>query len=336
MYCHNEGNTKMAMLTKEQILISIDRLTRFKSAEVKYLRVYKDIVLHNLIEPSFSKNDLDNMDYEKLRDYAQEVFNFSIKKVFGKISSDLSINKELLKYENSVSYLNDKTINLIDNKFDYKSCIEFIDKKSVPNLIWIKSIKNNADIKKERQKLGFRFPIEMVILVEGATEETLLPEFAKLCDFDFDKNGVFIIPAGGKNQVVKLYYEICDLLKLPIYILLDKDGVENAKEISHRLKPKDKIHIIECGEFEDLLSNDLVERTLKLAFNNISLINDDIIPSAGHRVEYLEEIFKHRGMHEFKKVEFSQLVKENIHSKSDVTSEIFKIMDEIKMLKSNS
>ncbi len=323
-------------LTKEQILISIDRLTRFKSAEVKYLRVYKDIVLHNLIEPSFSKNDLDNMDYEKLRDYAQEVFNFSIKKVFGKISSDLSINKELLKYENSVSYLNDKTINLIDNKFDYKSCIEFIDKKSVPNLIWIKSIKNNADIKKERQKLGFRFPIEMVILVEGATEETLLPEFAKLCDFDFDKNGVFIIPAGGKNQVVKLYYEICDLLKLPIYILLDKDGVENAKEISHRLKPKDKIHIIECGEFEDLLSNDLVERTLKLAFNNISLINDDIIPSAGHRVEYLEEIFKHRGMHEFKKVEFSQLVKENIHSKSDVTSEIFKIMDEIKMLKSNS
>lgn len=323
-------------LTKEQILISIDRLTRFKSAEVKYLRVYKDIVLHNLIEPSFSKNDLDNMDYEKLRDYAQEVFNFSIKKVFGKISSDLSINKELLKYENSVSYLNDKTINLIDNKFDYESCLEFIDKKSVPNLIWIKSIKNNADIKKERQKLGFRFPIEMVILVEGATEETLLPEFAKLCDFDFDKNGVFIIPAGGKNQVVKLYYEICDLLKLPIYILLDKDGVENAKEISHRLKPKDKIHIIECGEFEDLLSNDLVERTLKLAFNNISLINDDIIPSAGHRVEYLEEIFKHRGMHEFKKVEFSQLVKENIHSKSDVTSEIFKIMDEIKMLKSNS
>ena len=35
---------KIKPLTKEQILISLDRLTRFKNPEIKYLRVFKDII----------------------------------------------------------------------------------------------------------------------------------------------------------------------------------------------------------------------------------------------------------------------------------------------------
>ena len=60
--------------------------------------------------------------------------------------------------------------------------------------------------------------------------------------------------------------------------------------------------------------------------------NDEISENVGHRVEYLEEIFKHRGMHEFKKVEFSQIVKQNIKSKSDITPEITEIINQIKEL----
>ena len=38
---------KYKKLTKEQLLISFDRLTRFKEPVIKYERVFKDIILSN-------------------------------------------------------------------------------------------------------------------------------------------------------------------------------------------------------------------------------------------------------------------------------------------------
>lgn len=325
---------KIKPLTKEQIIISIDRLTRFKNTETKYLRVFKEIILHNLISPNFNKHDLDIMPYEEIKKYAQEVFNYSVKELCGNLSQDFSLNRKLYDYENSVFNISVETQKLLDNEIDYLSCLEFVN-SDVKNLLWLKELVKNTDIRAERFNKGFLFPIELVILAEGATEQTLLPDFAKLCDFDFDKNGIFIIPAGGKNQVVKIYYELCESLKLPIFVLFDKDGVRNAKEIEPKLRNIDKIHIIECGEFEDALSQDLVNRTLKSELENISETKTDFEEIKGQRVKYLEEVFKHRGMHEFKKVEFSQMIKGNIRSKSDLTPEIIGIIDEIRNLKSN-
>lgn len=54
------------------------------------------------------------------------------------------------------------------------------------------------DIKQERFKNSLRFPVEKVVIAEGATEETLLPEFAKRCGYDFDKEGIYVLSAGGK------------------------------------------------------------------------------------------------------------------------------------------
>ena len=47
---------KYKKLTPEQIKISLDRLTRFKFTREKYLRVFSDIILSNLIEPKINKN----------------------------------------------------------------------------------------------------------------------------------------------------------------------------------------------------------------------------------------------------------------------------------------
>ena len=64
-------NLKIKQLTKEQLTISIDRLTRFKETETKYLRVFKDIITNNLIEPKIKKHELDEMDYENLKNIAE-------------------------------------------------------------------------------------------------------------------------------------------------------------------------------------------------------------------------------------------------------------------------
>ena len=157
-----------------------------------------------------------------------------------------------------------------------------------------------------------------------------MPEFAKICGYDFDKEGVYVISASGKNQVVKLYYKLVEDLKLPIFVLLDKDAKENLEEISPRLRKIDRIHLLECGEFEDLLPQDLINRTIEYEFSNISIIEKDLLSSNEPRTKVLEEFFRTRGMHEFKKAEFAGMVKNRIKSESDVSPEIVRIIDEIK------
>ncbi len=319
---------KIKPLTKEQIIISIDRLTRFKHPEIKYLRVFKDIILSNLIIPKFKKSELDKMDYATLRDYAQNIINSSLKTT----ENDYGINKKIYNYEKSIFFLNDETLKLLNNQINYKGCLNFIENTDKKNLAWLKELNEINDIIKSRQEKALHYPVEKIIIAEGATEETLLPEFAKLCGYDFDKNGIHLIAAGGKNQVVRVFYEMSQSLKIPIFVLLDKDGTENSKEIQPKLRSQDKIHIINCGEFEDLLPEDLIKRTINYGLKDISIIEEQELKETTSRVKFLKEVFKTRGMHEFKKVEFAQMVKTNITSSSDVSTEIKNIIEEIKKL----
>lgn len=324
-------NSKVKPLTKSQIIISIDRLTRFKNTETKYLRVFKDILTQNLIEPKFKKTDLEKMDYSELRNWAEFVINYSLEMAGLTLENDYLINQRLLNYENSVFENNKNVQELLNNKINYRACLSYIDEKSPKNLLWLKNLEISSDIRKSRFDNSLRFPVEKVVIAEGATEETLLPEFAKRCGYDFDKEGIYVLSAGGKNQVVKLYYQLVESLKLPIFVLLDKDAKENLEEIQPKLRDIDKIHLLDCGEFEDLLPIKLVERTLDYELKNISMLEKEKLNEDIPRVKFLEEVFKTRGMHEFKKVEFAQMVKKNIKHEEDISPEVVEIIDEIRL-----
>ncbi len=324
-------NSKVKPLTKSQIIISIDRLTRFKNTETKYLRVFKDILTQNLIEPKFKKTDLEKMDYSELRNWAEFVINYSLESAGLTLEDDYLINQRLFDYEISVFENNENVQELLKNKINYKACLNYIDENSPKNLLWLKNLETSSDIRKSRFDNSLRFPVEKVVIAEGATEETLLPEFAKRCGYDFDKEGIYVLSAGGKNQVVKLYYRLVESLKLPIFVLLDKDAKENLEEIQPRLRSIDKIHLLDCGEFEDLLPIKLVERTLDYELKNISMLEKEKLNEDVPRVKFLEEVFKTRGMHEFKKVEFAQMVKKNIKSNEDISPEVVEIIDEIRL-----
>lgn len=327
---------KIKPLSKEQIIISIDRLTRFKNPEVKYLRVFKDILTNNLITPKFKKSEFDEMDYTELKNYAQNVINYSLEKLGFDLDEDYTINQRLFDYETK-TFTTDKNVHeLLKNKINYKACIELITKDCPINLKWLKILEKSTDFIKDRENFALRFPLEKVVISEGITEETLLPEFAKLCGYDFDKNGVYMLSAGGKNQVVKLFYQLAETLNIPIFVLMDKDAEENYNEIKPRLRGFDKVHILECGEFEDLLPLSLVKKTLSYGLKNISMIELEAINQDCGMVKILEEIFRHRGMHEFKKSEFAQMVKENLASDADISPEIAEIIKEIKITNKNS
>lgn len=330
-------NSKVKLLNKEQLVISIDRLTRFKNTETKYFRVFSDILISNLITPRFKKSEIEQMDYDELKMWAEYIINYSLEDLGLKSDNDLLINQRLYDYEKSVFYFDKNVEKLLKNKINYKGFIKLVDSNSVKNLRWLRALSDTEDIAGARYKNSLRFPVEKVIIAEGATEETLLPAFAKFCGYDFDKEGIYILSAGGKNQVVKLYYNLVETLKLPIFVLLDKDARENLEEIKPRLRPCDKIHLLECGEFEDLLPLDLIKRTLEYELNNISILEYEMLTTNEPRVKILEEVFKTRGMHEFKKAEFARMIKENIKTQDDISSEIEAIIEEIKVnpVKSN-
>ena len=305
------------------MVISIDRLTRFKYTEQKYLRVFFDVILSNLIEPKFRKKDLEVMDYSSLKYFAENIINTSLTSILGEVENTLNINKKLKNYENQIFNLNDNVNILLDNSINYDAFIKFVTENSVQNLQWLKTLSPEC-----KNKIKTKFPIKEVIIVEGITEETLLPVFAKQCGFNFDEKGIQIVSAGGKNQVVKMFYLLSEQLKLPIFVLLDNDAQENYNQIKPKLRKTDKIHLINGGEFEDILPKELILRTLNDHFANLNSIEESEFIDESI-VKNLEEIFKKKGFHEFKKAEFAQLIKNNVNSKNDVSVEIEQIIKEL-------
>lgn len=320
---------KIKPLTKEQLTISLDRLTRFKPTEEKYLRVFKDIITSHLLVPKFSKKQLDAIEYDEIKNLAQVVINFSIKTLNAELTKDFSINKKLLEYEKSVFKLDKNVEKLVDNKINYQDAIKLINYKNnlALNLKWLKSLAENNNQLQNRANLGLKFPVEKLILVEGITEEILLPKFAKICGFDFDKKGIYLISAGGKNQVVKLFYMYSEILKLPIFVLLDKDGGANAQEIKPKLRKNDIVYILESGEFEDTIPLSLIKKSLNKHFDYPKVKLDDLRQDLP-MTKILEEIFKQRGQ-EFKKAEFASLVAQNISDNKDISEEIKTVISKL-------
>ena len=327
---------KYKALTKEQILISLDRLTRFKPTKEKYLRVFFDIILGNVIEPKFKRIELENTDYKKICDLAVQVLNSSITDILKTSNLTLprgeginSINVKLAEYENSIFNNDEQTQILLNNDINYIDAINLIDESCVVNLRWLKSLSESTDLKTMREEHYLKFPIEKVLLVEGLTEEILLPAFSKFLGHDFYQKGIQVIPAGGKSQVVKMYYRLSEELRLPIFLLLDKDAEENIKQIKPKLRACDKIHLVSCGEFEDLLPKSLIIKTINKHLENFNSICESDLVEGVPEVKNLENIFKTKGLHTFKKAEFAKLVRANISEDTDVSDEIKEIIKEI-------
>ena len=329
---------KFKNLTKEQLIISFDRLTRFKPTKEKYFRVFSDIILSNLTEPVYKKSDLLNMHAAELTAISEEIINSSLEELIprptGEGLGEGIINDILKEYENTVFINDEDTQSYLNNKINYNLFIPLIDESSTIHLRWLKALSqmlyvNAHNLLKLRHEKRLKFPIQKVLLVEGITEEILLPVFSRYLGYDFYKEGIQILAAGGKNQVVKMYYKLLEELKIPIFVLLDKDAEDNINQIKPKLRDIDKIHLVSCGEFEDLLPKSLIIKTLNNELTNFAFVTEEDFNPELSSAENLDNIFKIKGLHEFKKAEFAKLVKDSVSEDSDISPEIASIIMEI-------
>lgn len=331
---------KIKPMTIEELTLAVDRLTRFKFPEIKYNRVFREIIAKYQISPKIGFKEYEKLLEEEICEKVERIFNVSVENISGGKVFECNLYKFIYELDNSVFEINEQTKKLMQAKIPYEAILSlnkalFLKEESnlCKNLKFLKHfLEEDLSEQLIRKKYKTMFPIEKIVLAEGITEEILLPKFAQISDYDFDENGVFVIPAGGKNQVAKEYINLKDKLKVPISVLLDADATEVAQKISNKLREQDKLILIEKGEFEDILPLSLLSKAINYKFINIFNIDETGFSLDVGRVKDLEEIYRVNGLGEFKKAEFAHKINIvlNKDSKEYLSAEIKHIIKEIK------
>lgn len=315
-------NIEYKPLNEREIEVSLKRLVRFKYPPDKKNRVFKQILTSHTINPKISTKVFNSMKKAQIDELVSFIWNNSIEE-----SNKFNLWQDDVRCFNSKRMLEDILGVSLSSKFDKKIMNKILDDNGY-------KISKNAqgydDIYQEIQSQyslniseKTKLPnINKVVLVEGATEEILLPKFAKAMGVDFEKEGILIIAAGGKNQVAKAYLEHKYTMNLPIVILLDADAQEQADDIEKVIRDKDKIHLIAKGEFEDILGLKLILKALNKEFKNTAKVVTADLKMDLPMTATLYELYKIKGFGDFKKVEFAKVIAENIDSDNDVSSEL--------------
>ncbi len=173
-----------------------------------------------------------------------------------------------------------------------------------------------------RSKLPADFLPRAIVLVEGLTEQVLLPCFAASCGLDLLGKGVMIVPAGGANKIVRKYIYWKERVNLSIFCLFDADAINLANSILPGLRESDNIYILSDGEIEDLMRLDfLVDRVNSYLaedplFDKSKSVSVDDFVTAEKRTLILDKIWRQRELGKFEKVKFAQFIA-NQSSKMD-------------------
>ena len=326
---------KFKKIPPDYITVILDRLFRLKPAYERYERVFSDIINKFLIKESKEEINQTDLNLEEKINLAVQIFNSSLN---SNVQDDFLQNyikseEDRLYNKNSISEI------YLNAQLNYHAALELIKenenlKDNLKFLIKLIGLKQNP--KAIRAKYSLRYPIEKILLCEGATEEILLEELCKICGYDFKKEGVYVLGAGGKNQVARKYYSMIEEIKIPIFILLDSDAIQTQELILPKLRTQDRIYIIKSGEFEDILPKNLIINALNCRYESCYKCFEEDFHKDTKTTKELYEIFKQKGFGDYKKADFAKTIKEyilkNPLSKEDLTEEIKIISQKISSL----
>lgn len=329
----NTNDYKFKLLSFDELVINLDRLSRFKLPEDSYNRVFYSILSKCLISPKYSKSQLEQLPIDILSDLVKLIWNKSTIILFPNCKNNSQVNKAL-KYLVTIPFKNvDRNTKLLLNtKLILSPILENICYESAPlNLKFLikvnscfnfKNTFNKSKIDFFRKKYALKFPIKKLLIVEGITEENLIPVFAEKLGFNFNEEGIFVLGAGGKSKSPDIYLKLKDKLRIPIFLLFDSDADKICNSLIKLILKKDKIVIIKSGEFEDIISLNLIKRALNFEYETISPLKKDDLKIYNKMCENLEYFYKTRNIGEFKKAKFSKIIAKNIKYSSDISTEI--------------
>lgn len=193
-----------------------------------------------------------------------------------------------------------------------------------------------TQLKQARGRLnlpGQFFP-RLVLLVEGATETILMPHFARLLGFDFDKLGVLAMGAGGANQTSRKYLVLKDTINLPIYIVLDADALQQVEIIGDVIREIDRLHVWSAGDIEDTFAAPVLLSQINhyVSSRGAEPLSLAQLPAGERRTTALNKAFRKRGLGDFDKIGFAKSIVDRLHDPADVPRDAAHVIDEIRTL----
>ncbi len=169
--------------------------------------------------------------------------------------------------------------------------------------------------------------IKVIVLVEGLTEQILLPYFARVCGMDLAAMEAMIIPAGGAKKLLRKYLYWKERTKLPIFCLFDRDAQVWAAKVSSQLRAGDYLHILADGEIEDLVQLEFFVNQLN-GYLTADCLNDSSklvavsdFASAQRRTLILDQIWRQRQLGKFEKVKFARFITNTLCSQDAISSD---------------
>lgn len=332
------SDLKFKYLSEQDLIISLDRLTRFKNPEIKYRRVFYDIILKHLTFPSISRHKLDEISPADVKSCAEIIWNESVSKLYPQTTEKFTLkNLDDVQFGISDEY----TKTLMSANIKIAPVIVHSKSENLPlNLKFLKLFyeKYSTDVDFKALANSIRtnektlFPVKKLILTEGITEEILLPKFAEVFGYDFNENGIYILATGGKSKVLSIYAELKYILKIPVFVLLDNDAEPVYNDVCSVLREQDRAYLIKSGEFEDILPKELIKKAFIDMNYDTKAPTDEELNSEDKTCKILEDLWKTRGIGEFRKAHFAKAVHDCLTDKSYITEEVDAILTTIKNL----
>ena len=123
----NITDIKFSTVTIRDLILSLDRLTRFKHPEIKYYRVFSDLISKYLLEPKLSKNEIRNISVSTLKNIIEKIWNESVLKHNPNANSNTLINEVIISDLSNTYVLNSEIAELIKINLNYSDVLNFID-----------------------------------------------------------------------------------------------------------------------------------------------------------------------------------------------------------------
>ncbi|MCR4881592.1 MAG: ATP-dependent endonuclease [bacterium] len=340
------NNYKIKYIQEEEFLSYIDWLTRFKNPFLNFLRTAQKIITKNSLEPKINTKKFEEMYFEEKVCLTKYIWEKSLENLLGtkkfsenKLKNFLIFEEEqtfntdylldFLKYQNTQKPIQNYTKMRAEVFLPIDELVEYFAKQdNKPNFLKRLIEKKNSNLT-EQELYEAQTPFastKVLFLVEGITEEKILPIFAQKEGIDFETNGIKLKSAGGKTHLLKYYAQIRKLLKIPVFILLDADGQDIITDLNNILEKKDRVYLISKGEIEDILPHELIIRAINNYFSTQGAITENDLNKNEPMAKILYNLYKEKGFGEFHKAKFAQILKENIISKEDAKGEIENIL----------
>ena len=191
-----------------------------------------------------------------------------------------------------------------------------------------------------REELGVRVSDVLLkgggngaLLVEGPTEEDVMPVFMEMMEASKFATGTTIIKTGGKRvKKIEAVVNLLNCYEINCIVMLDKDGQESAKILKDEMDAGElpnlkEIICLEKGDIEDYYPRDVIVQVMRDEYK-VTISESDVCE--GSSVDQLENIFNQKAKVKFVKTRFGWHCANLMRKKGvDVPDEIKGIINKV-------